>query len=64
MAALLSKQLEYMLSQLRHGLLKDLMLLDMLGQEKELQRHFEHITTVPASAFLLDCLGAVTRVQN
>lgn len=64
MAALLSEQFEYMLSQLRHGLLKDLTLLATLAQGKELQRHLKHVTSVPASAFLLNCMGARTRVRN
>lgn len=42
MVPLFSEQFESLLGQLRHGLLKeDLTLLDMLGQGKEFQRHFQ-----------------------
>lgn len=58
MASLLSEQFEYMLSQLSHGLLKeDLIILDILGQEKEFERHFQTQNTCASLRLLTELLG-------
>lgn len=58
MASLLSEQFEYMLSQLGDGLLKDLIILDMLGQEKGLKRHFQTRNNWASLCLLIELLGS------